>query len=57
VLSYVWGEAERFKTLRCHLAALQEPGAFLETNAAVTIPQTIRHAMHLVNLLGFASSG
>ncbi|GME56847.1 heterokaryon incompatibility protein-domain-containing protein [Neofusicoccum parvum] len=43
-LSYVWGAATQFLTLRSNLAALQQPGAL----AHRPLPATIRDAMALV---------
>ncbi|KAG4438243.1 hypothetical protein IFR05_006271 [Cadophora sp. M221] len=51
-LSYVWGQAECFKTLRSNLEALQRDDAFDESNADVVLPKTIRHALHVAALLG-----
>ncbi|OJD34800.1 heterokaryon incompatibility protein [Diplodia corticola] len=49
-LSYVWGAANQYKTLREDLEQLQQEG-YLD-DAGVAIPRTIRDAIGLVPLIG-----
>jgi len=51
-LSYVWGQAECFKTLRSNLEVLQREGAFAISMSEVVLPKTIRHAIHMAAILG-----
>ncbi|PVH74323.1 HET-domain-containing protein, partial [Cadophora sp. DSE1049] len=51
-LSYVWGQAECFKTLRSNLEVLQKEGAFDVSKSEVVLPRTIRHAIHVAAILG-----
>jgi hypothetical protein len=49
-LSYVWGQTEGLRTEKTLLPQLQEPGALLRLGPS--LPETIRDAMGLVELLG-----
>lgn len=51
-LSYVWGQVECSKAMKCNLEELQKPESLSEKNSNVIIPRTIRHAIRLVTLIG-----
>ncbi|KAH7374135.1 heterokaryon incompatibility protein-domain-containing protein [Cadophora sp. MPI-SDFR-AT-0126] len=51
-LSYVWGQAECFKTLRSNLDAFQMEDAFNASKTEGVLPRTIRHAIHVAAILG-----
>lgn len=51
-LSYVWGGVLSSETTTRNIDLLQRPGVLNENNSGVVIPQTIRHSMKLVGLLG-----
>lgn len=51
-LSYVWGQVDITKLLTINLDQLQRPGALGGPAKLVSLPKTIRHAMHLTRRLG-----
>ena len=51
-LSYVWGNAPMFKTTGSNFEALLRPGALYDKGSGITLPDTVRDAMHLVKALG-----
>lgn len=51
-LSYVWGQADVTKVVTAKLDQLQRPGALDGSESQVSLPKTIRHAMHVTRLLG-----
>ncbi|KAK3325081.1 heterokaryon incompatibility protein-domain-containing protein [Apodospora peruviana] len=51
-LSYVWGDAHMFKSLRTNVDSLGTPDALSVKNGEVSIPATIRDAMSWVQALG-----
>jgi len=51
-LSYLWGPIPFFTSLKHNLEHLQKPAALSEEGQFGRIPNTIRHAMALVKLLG-----
>lgn len=51
-LSYVWGQADVVKAVAANLDQLQRPGALEGSERQVSLPKTVRHAMHLTRLLG-----
>ena len=52
-LSYVWGNVETTKLTLATQQMFCHGGAFSEDGAAVVIPRTIRHAMKLVEAMGW----
>lgn len=50
-LSYVWGGSAQFNTLSSNIDKLRQPGAFAPVNMAQRLPNTIRHAMAVVEML------
>ncbi|KAK7718972.1 hypothetical protein SLS63_010295 [Diaporthe eres] len=51
-LSYVWGQAAVVKVVKSNLDQLQRPGALEGPEKQVSLPKTVRHAIHLTKLLG-----
>lgn len=51
-LSYVWGDVPVFKTTISNLGGLQQPGALSQEDTSLSVPNTIRDAIHLVRQLG-----
>lgn len=51
-LSYVWGQAGVVKVVKSNLDQLQRPGALDGPEKQVSLPKTIKHAIHLTRLLG-----
>ncbi|KAK2606603.1 hypothetical protein N8I77_005340 [Diaporthe amygdali] len=51
-LSYVWGQADVVKVLNSNSDKLQVAGALDGPEKQVSLPKTVRHAMHLTKLLG-----
>jgi hypothetical protein len=51
-LSYVWGKATVFRTLKNNLADLEKPGSFSQPEILDQIPWSIRDAMQVVKELG-----
>lgn len=51
-LSYVWGKAEVVKVVKSNLEQLQTPGVLDGPEKQISLPRTVRHAMHLTRLLG-----
>lgn len=51
-LSYVWGQVASSTATTENIATLQIPGVLSEEHDTVVIPQTIRHSMKLLKLLG-----
>lgn len=50
-LSYVWGQAGVVKVMKSNLDQLQRPGALEGPEKQVSLPKTVRHAMHLTRVL------
>lgn len=51
-LSYVWGQAAVVKVVKSNLDQLLRPGALEGSEKLVSLPKTVRHAMHLTRVLG-----
>lgn len=52
-LSYTWGQTTQLRNTSAILSLLQEPKALESASFEYQIPRTIRHAMKLVEVLGF----
>lgn len=51
-LSYVWGQVTSSEAATSNIDLLQKPGVLGKENENIVIPETIRHSMKLVSLLG-----
>jgi hypothetical protein len=51
-LSYVWGNTPVFRALTSNIQLLRQPGYLSSSNTEITLPDTIRDAIHLVKELG-----